>query len=375
MKNYRLGLGLLLSTLAAGSAFAQDATGTATGTTTGGEPRDLPLIGMPTPGGMNYQPAVTEVAHDTHWLSFWVHSTMLVIVLFVCALLAIVIFRFNAKRNPVPSTFTHNTKVEIAWTLIPVLILIVMGAFSLPILFKQLEVPKADVTIRATGNQWYWSYLYPENDVNFDSLMLTREELAENGYPPDTYLLAADNAVVVPVNKVVHMLVTGSDVIHSWTIPAFAVKIDAVPGRLNETWFKVEKEGVYFGQCSELCGKNHSYMPIVVKAVSQEAYDQWLNWAIDEYGGTRPEPAAGAAAAAETPAAAPAEAPAETPAETPAAETPATETPAGEAPAATTEPAPEAPAAEQPATESPAESPAANETQESSEPAEAPAGN
>lgn len=339
MKNYRLGLGLLLSTLAAGSAFAQG---------TSGEPRDLPVIGAPVPGGVNYQPAVTEVAHDTHWLSFWVHSTMLVIVLFVCALLAIVIFRFNSKRNPVPSTFTHNTKVEIAWTLIPVLVLIVMGSFSLPILFKQLEVPTPDVTIRATGNQWYWSYLYPANDVNFDALMLNEDELAEAGYAPEYHLLATDKAVVVPVNKVIHMLVTGSDVIHSWTIPAFAVKIDAVPGRLNETWFKVEKEGVYFGQCSELCGKNHSYMPIVVKAVSQEAYDKWLDWAIDEYGGTRPEPApAGAAAAAETPA--------ETSTEAPAAETPA----------------PEAPAAELPAAETPAE----NATPDSSEPAQAPAGN
>ncbi|MBB5223923.1 cytochrome c oxidase subunit 2 [Amaricoccus macauensis] len=352
MKNYRLGLGLLLSMLAAGSALAQEATG--------GEPRDLPVIGVPVPGGMNYQPAVTDVAHDTHWLSFWVHSTMGVIVLFVCILIAIVIMRFNSKRNPVPSTFTHNTRIEIAWTLIPVLILIIMGSFSLPILFKQLEVPKPDLTIRATGNQWYWSYLYPENDVNFDALMLTQDELPEYGYKPEHHLLATDNAVVVPVNKVVHMLVTGADVIHSWAIPAFAVKIDAVPGRLNETWFKVEKEGVYFGQCSELCGKNHSYMPIVVKAVSQEAYDNWLNWAIDEYGGTRPEAAgAGAAAAAEPPAAAP-----------------AAEAPEAAEPAAAPEAAPEAPAAEQPATEQPAtETPAAPETPATTEPAEAPAGN
>lgn len=340
MKNYRLGLGLLLSMLAAGSALAQE---------TSGEPRDLPVIGAPVPGGINYQPAVTEVAHDTHWLSFWVHSTMIVIVLFVCALLLVVIVRFNSRRNPVPATFTHNTRVEIAWTLIPVLILIIMGSFSLPILFKQLEVPKPDLTIRATGNQWYWSYLYPANDVNFDALMLNEDELAEHGYEPQYHLLAADNAVVVPVNKVVHMLVTGADVIHSWTIPAFAVKIDAVPGRLNETWFKVEKEGIYFGQCSELCGKNHSYMPIVVKAVSQEAYDKWLDWAIDAYGGTRPEAAApGAAAAAEPPAAA----------EAPAGEAPAAEAPAAEAPAAE-EPAADAPAADAPAAEEPAAEPAA----------------
>ena len=378
MKNYRLGLGLLLSMLAAGSALAQE---------TSGEPRDLPVIGAPIPGGINYQPAVTSVAHDTHWLSHWVHTTMIGIVLLVCVLILVVIIRFNSKRNPVPSTFTHNTKVEIAWTLIPVLILIVMGSFSLPILFKQLEVPKPDLTIRATGNQWYWSYLYPENDVNFDALMLDEDELADHGYEPQYHLLAADNAVVVPVNKVVHMLVTGADVIHSWTIPAFAVKIDAVPGRLNETWFKVEKEGIYFGQCSELCGKNHSFMPIVVKAVSQEAYDKWLDWAIDEYGGTRPEPAAaGAAAAAEPPAAG------ETPAEEPAAEgapaeEPAAEAPdAAEAPAEAPAPADTAPATETPATEAPAaeapsqpqtpqESPADNETQETTEPAQGPVGN
>ena len=389
MKNYRLGLGLLLSMLAAGSAFAQE---------TSGEPRDLPVIGAPVPGGINYQPAVTEVAHDTHWLSHWVHLTMLGVVLLVCGLILVVIVRFNSKRNPVPSTFTHNTKIEIAWTLIPVLILIVMGSFSLPILFKQLEVPKPDLTIRATGNQWYWSYLYPANDVNFDALMLNEDELAEHGYDPQYHLLATDNAVVVPVDKVVHMLVTGADVIHSWTIPAFAVKIDAVPGRLNETWFKVEKEGIYFGQCSELCGKNHTYMPIVVKAVSQDAYDKWLDWAIDEYGGTRPAPAAaGAAAAAETPAAAPtadetpaAEAPAtdqpaaETPAETPAIvpapqaptnEAPTNEAPTNEAPAATEAPATEAPATEAPSQPQPAqESPIDNETQETTEPAQGPVG-
>ena len=211
-----------------------------------------------------------------HWLSFMVHWIMALIVLFVTALLLIVIFRFNSKRNPTPASFTHNTKIEIAWTLIPVVILIVIGSFSLPILFKQLEVPTPDLTVKATGNQWYWSYNYPENDFSFDSLMLAPDELAAHGYAPELHLLAADNALVVPVNAVVHVLVTGADVIHSFTVPAFGVKIDAVPGRLNETWFKAEQEGIYFGQCSELCGKNHSYMPITVKVVSQEAYDAWL---------------------------------------------------------------------------------------------------
>ena len=272
------------------------------------------MIGAPVPGGMGYQPAVTPVAEDMHWLSHMVHGIMVVIVLFVVALLAIVIFRFNSRRNPTPASFTHNTRIEIAWTLIPVVILIVIGSFSLPILFKQLTVPTPDLTVKATGNQWYWTYNYPANDVTFDSLMLAPRSLAAYGYAPEDHLLAADNALVVPVDKVVHVLVAGADVIHSFTVPAFGIKIDAVPGRLNETWFQAEREGIYFGQCSELCGKNHSYMPITVKVVSQEAYDAWLDWAIDEHGGTRPEAAApGAAAAAPAPEApAGAEAPAAT---------------------------------------------------------------
>ena len=293
MKINRIGLGLLATFAAATGAVAQPA----------GEPRDLPVIGVPVPGGVNYQPAVTPVAHDMHWLSNWIHSIMALIVLLVVGLILFVIFRYNSRRNPTPARFTHNTRVEIAWTLVPVVILIIMGSFSLPILFKQLEVPTPDLTVKATGNQWYWSYYYPANDLTFDSLMLAEDELESHGYGPDVHLLATDTAVVVPVDKVVHVQVTGADVIHAWTIPAFGVKIDAVPGRLNETWFQAEEEGIYFGQCSELCGKNHTYMPITVKVVSQDAYDAWLDWAIDEYGGTRPEaPATGAAAAAEPPA-------------------------------------------------------------------------
>ncbi len=337
-----------LASVAGAGAWAQE----------GGEPRDLPIIGAPTPGGINYQPAVTEVAHDMHWLSFWVHSIMGLIVVFVTVLLLIVIFRFNVKRNPTPANWTHNTRIEIAWTLIPVVILIVMGSFSLPILFKQLEVPTPDLTVKAIGNQWYWSYYYPDNDFTFDSLMLDEADLESHGYAPDMHLLAADNALVVPVNAVVHVLVTGADVIHSWTVPSFGVKIDAIPGRLNETWFKAEKEGVYFGQCSELCGKNHGYMPITVKVVSQEAYNTWLDWAIGEYGGTRPEaPAAGAAAAAEVPADAPAPDAAEAPADAAApADAPA---PPADAPAPAADvPAPPAAPAEAPAPPA-AEAPAA----------------
>jgi cytochrome c oxidase subunit II len=346
MKGNRLGLGTgLLATLAATAAFAQPA----------GEPSGLPIIGIPTPGGVNYQPAASPVEHDMHWLSGMVHLIMLVIVLFVVALMAIVIVRYNSRRNPNPASWTHNTRIEIAWTLVPVVILILIGSFSLPVLFKQLEVPPADLTIKATGNQWYWSYYYPANEVTFDSIMLPEEELAAHGYPPDTYLLATDTAVVVPVGKMVHMQVTGADVIHAWTIPAFGVKIDAVPGRLNETWFQAEEEGVYFGQCSELCGKNHTYMPITVKAVRQEAYDAWLDWAIEEYGGTRPgEAAAGAAVAAEPPAAG-----------EPAAEEPAgAEEPAADEPAA-------GPAAEEPATDEPAAEPSAETAPATEEPADA----
>ncbi len=248
---------------------------------------DLPVIGVPTPGGVNYQPASTELAHDAQWLSHWVHGIMAAVVVFVVVLLAIVIVRYNRASNPNPARFTHNTRIEIAWTLVPVLILILIGSFSLPILFKQLEIPDPDLTVKVTGNQWYWSYEYPDNEFSFDSIMLTREELAEYGYADDLFLLATDTALVVPVGAVVKLQITGSDVIHSWTIPAFGVKMDAVPGRLNETWFRVDEPGIYFGQCSELCGKDHAYMPITVRSLAPEDYAAWLDWAIDEYGGTR----------------------------------------------------------------------------------------
>jgi cytochrome c oxidase subunit 2 len=250
---------------------------------------DLPIIGVPVPGGTGYQPAVTEVAHDMHWLSHMVHLIMVLIVALVTVLLAMVVLRFNRRANPEPARFTHNTRLEIAWTLGPVLILIVIGSFSLPILFKQLEIPEPELTVKATGNQWYWNYEYPDNEFSFDSLLLPREDLAAAGYADDLYLLAADTALVIPVGAVVKLQVTGADVIHSWAMPSFGVKIDAVPGRLNETWFQVEEPGVYFGQCSELCGKDHAYMPIVVKALEVEDYAAWLDWAIDEYGGTRGE--------------------------------------------------------------------------------------
>jgi cytochrome c oxidase subunit 2 len=246
----------------------------------------LPIIGRPHPGGIGFQPAATELARDLQWLDGMILVIITAITIFVCALLAIVILRYNRKANPVPKTFTHTTPVEIAWTVVPVVILIFIGAFSLPVLFKQQEIPVGDINIKVTGYQWYWGYEYTDHDFGFESFMLSRDQLEEHGYSQDEYLLATDTAVVVPVGKTVVMQVTAADVIHSWTIPAFGVKQDGVPGRLAQLWFAAEKEGVYFGQCSELCGKDHAYMPITVKVVSQEAYDAWLDGAIEEYAGT-----------------------------------------------------------------------------------------
>ena len=245
----------------------------------------LESIGKPLPGGLNFQPAVTELMEDIVWLDTMLLVIITAISLFVCALLAICIFRFNRKANPEPSSFTHNSPLEVAWTIGPIVILVFIGSFSLPVLFKQQEIPEADITVKATGYQWFWGYEYVDHEFGFESFMLQKEQLAEFGYAEDEYLLATDTAIVLPVNKTVVVQVTGGDVIHSWTIPAFGVKQDAVPGRIAELWFKAEKEGIYFGQCSELCGKDHAYMPITVKIVSEEAYLAWLDGAIEEYAG------------------------------------------------------------------------------------------
>ena len=189
----------------------------------------------------------------------------------------------NKKSNPEPSNFTHHSTLEITWTLVPTAILVVIGAFSLPMLFKQLNIPEYDLTIKATGNQWYWSYEYPDQEISFDSFMLTKEELSQHGYSDDEYLLATDNPVIVPVGSVVRMQVTGADVLHAWKIPAFGVHMDAVPGRLNETWFKAEKTGIYYGMCSELCGVNHQSMPIEIHVVTQNEFDIWVEEAKTKY--------------------------------------------------------------------------------------------
>lgn len=248
----------------AGAAHAQDMI------------KGLPVVGAPHLDGITFQPASSEIAMDQQWLDHMLLIIITAICIFVFGLLFYVIFRFNAKANPKPSRFTHNTPLEIAWTLVPILILVVVGAFSLPTLWKQQEIPQGDIVIKVTGNQWFWSYEYPDEGVSFDSLMLAKEDLAANGYAPDEYLLAVDNAVVVPAGKTIVMQLTGSDVIHSWTIPAFAVKQDAVPGRIAQLWFDTRTEGVFFGQCSELCGQAHAYMPIVVKVVPEEIYAKWL---------------------------------------------------------------------------------------------------
>jgi len=245
----------------------------------------LQTIGKPIPGGLNFQPAATSLARDIHWLDGLLLVIITAIALFTVALLAWVVVKFNKKANPDAATFTHNTPIEITWTIVPVVILVFIGAFSVPVLFDQQKIPEADINIKVTGHQWYWSYEYSDHEFEFDSFLLAKDELSDYGYNSDEYLLATDTAVVVPVGKTVVMQVTASDVIHSWTIPSFGVKQDGVPGRLAPLWFKADAEGIYFGQCSELCGKDHAYMPITVKVVSQEVYDQWLNGAIEEFAG------------------------------------------------------------------------------------------
>ncbi len=273
----------IVATMISGAAWAQDGI-------TG-----LETIGKPKAGGMGFQQAVTEVARDIQWLDGMVNWIIGAVCLFVTGLLIWVLVFYNRRANKEAARFTHHSTVEVVWTVAPILILIFIGSFSLPILFKQLEIPESDLTIKITGNQWYWTYEYPDSEFEFDAIMIgsgepgltddVKEELAEYGYANDEYLLATDNAMIVPVNAVVRLQITGSDVIHAWAIPSFGVKLDAVPGRLNETWFAADTEGVYFGQCSELCGKDHTYMPITVKVVSQDVYDAWLNRAVDEFAG------------------------------------------------------------------------------------------
>jgi cytochrome c oxidase subunit 2 len=193
---------------------------------------------------------------------------------FVLVLLLIVMVRFNARSNPVPSRTTHNTFLELAWTMVPVLILVTIAIPSFRLLFFQLNVPAADLTVKATGKQWYWTYSYPDNGkFEFDSLIVRDETKLK---PDQPRLLGVDNELVVPVNKTVRVLTTGAEVIHAFAVPSFGIKVDAIPGRINETWFKATREGVYYGQCSELCGREHAFMPIAVRVVSEQAFNSWV---------------------------------------------------------------------------------------------------
>lgn len=245
----------------------------------------LETVGRPIDKATGFQPAATELAREVHSLDYMLLVIITVITIFVTALLLYAAYRFNEKRNPTPATFTHNSPLEIAWTLVPILILVFIGAFSLPVLYKQMEPPKADLVVKVTGNQWYWSYEYPDAGVAFDSFLIgsgkvlnaeVEAELVAAGYTRNEFLLATDTAMVVPVNKNILVQLTATDVIHGWVLPAFGVQSSAVPGRLNQLWFNADREGIYFGQCSALCGKDHAYMPITVKVVSQAAYDAWL---------------------------------------------------------------------------------------------------
>jgi cytochrome c oxidase subunit II len=238
-------------------------------------------LGQPAEWEYKLQESGSVVMDNIHWF----HNVLLVIItvitLFVLALLIAVVVKFNARANPVPSRTTHNTLIEVAWTLIPVLILVSIAVPSFRLLFLELDVPKADLTIKAVGKQWYWTYSYPDNGkFEFDSLLACDEARTKCTAPR---LLAVDNEIVVPVGKVVRVQTTGADVIHSFAVPAFGIKIDAIPGRLNETWFKADKVGMYYGQCSELCGKDHAYMPIAVRVVEDKDFTAWVETAKKKY--------------------------------------------------------------------------------------------
>jgi cytochrome c oxidase subunit 2 len=230
-------------------------------------------VGQPSPWQLGLQDAATPVMVDIAWFHDFLLWIICAITAFVLALLLVVIVRFNARAHPTPSRTTHNAVLEVAWTIVPVVILVAIAIPSFRLLFLELDNPKADLTVKATGKQWYWSYNYPDNgNFEFDSLIVDEKDLK----PGQPRLLTVDHEMVVPVNKVVHVLVTGADVIHSFAVPSFGIKIDAVPGRLNDTWFKATSEGTYHGQCSELCGKDHAFMPITVRVVNDAEFATWV---------------------------------------------------------------------------------------------------
>ena len=268
------------------------------------------MMGQPTDGSIGLQPAASPLKHHAHFFHDVILLPIIIAIsVFVLGLLIWIAIRYNAKANPVPAKFSHNTVLEIVWTLVPVLILMVIAIFSFRLLFEYHDTPKVDLTVKATGYQWYWGYEYPDQEIGeITSTMMAEDDVKKAGLPASLYKLKASEPLVVPVNKVVRVQVTAVDVIHAFALPAFGLKTDAVPGRLNETWFKAEKVGTYYGQCSELCGVDHAFMPIEIKVVSQADFDAWV--------ASKKAPPAPAA----TPVAAPAAgaAPAATPASTPA---------------------------------------------------------
>ena len=241
--------------------------------------------GKPSDWQMNFQQSATPVMDDIVRFHTGLLYTIVAIAGFVLVLLLIVIVRFNARSNPTPSRTTHNTTLEVAWTVIPVVILVAIAVPSFRLLFLQLNTPQADLTVKATGKQWFWTYSYPDNGkFEFDSVLIRDVTKLRADQPR---LLGVDNEMVVPVNKTVRVITTGAEVIHAFAVPSFGVKIDSIPGRINETWFKATREGIYYGQCSELCGKDHSAMPIAVRVVSDQAFATWVEeakrkWARDD---------------------------------------------------------------------------------------------
>jgi cytochrome c oxidase subunit II len=230
------------------------------------------LEGQPAPWQVGFQRAASPIMEQIESFHAYVTIIITVIALFVLGLLVYVMARFNTKRNPEPSRTTHNTALEVAWTVLPVLILVSIAIPSFRLLFAQYDFPKADLTITATGSQWYWTYEYPDQGITFDSIIVQDADLK----PGQPRLLTVDREVVVPVNKNVIVGIKSNDVIHDWAVPSFGIKLDAVPGRLQTTWFRAEREGVYYGQCSELCGRNHAFMPIAVRVVSEAEFAEWL---------------------------------------------------------------------------------------------------
>lgn len=250
----------------------------------------VPVLGAPHEGGIGLQPPATELAENMDFL----HNVVLmpiitVITLFVLALLLIIVVKFRESKNPVPSKNTHNTLLEVVWTIVPALVLVFIAVFSFPLLYKQLTIPKPGLTIRAIGHQWYWSYEYPDNgNFTFDANLIEKADLK----PGQTYLLDTDNEVVLPIGTDIRIQITGADVIHSWTVPSFGVKHDGIPGRTNESWFNIKQPGIYYGQCSELCGVRHGYMPIKVHAVTKEEFEAWVKEAQQKFAkvdGTPPD--------------------------------------------------------------------------------------